>query len=137
MVCEPFCAAVSRAVDARGPGVAVVTVHSFTPVHFGEPRAVELGILHDEDSRLAYRMLARAGALPHWRVARNEPYGPDDGVMHSLKLHALSRGLANVMIEVRNDLLRGPGQTAGIAREILTLLEPALKEIKRREDGSW
>ena len=44
--------------------MAVVTVHSFTPVHFGEPRAVELGILHDEDSRLADGMLARAGALP-------------------------------------------------------------------------
>ena len=117
--------------------MAVVTVHSFRPVHFGELRAVELGILHDEDSRLADRMLVRAGALPHRRVARNEPYGPDDGVTHSLRLRALSRGLANVMIEVRNDLLRGPGQTAGIAREILTLLEPALEEIKRREDGSW
>ena len=56
---------------------------------------------------------------------------------HSLRLHALSKGLANVMIEVRNDLLRGPGRIAGIAREILTLLEPALEEIKRREDGSW
>ena len=89
--------------------MAVVTVHSFTPVHFGEPRAVELGILDDEDSRLADRMLVRAGALPHRRVARNEPYGPDDGVMHSLKLHALSRGLANVMIDVRN----GPVARAG------------------------
>src|SRR6478735_12142492 len=45
---------------ARGQPTVLVTIHSFTPVYNGKPRAVELGILHDEDARLADRMLAAA-----------------------------------------------------------------------------
>lgn len=132
----PFCAAVSQVLEARGPDTVVVTVHSFTRVYFGQARKVELGLLHDEDSRLVDAMLGHADRIPHRQIERNEPYGPSDGVTHSLRLHALSRGLANVMIEVRNDLLRTDEQVADMAREILALLEPALKDIAIREDAS-
>lgn len=84
---------------------AVVTVHSFTPVYFGQKRSVEIGILHDTDSRLADAMLAGAAQSDRFRVERNSPYGPEDGVTHTLRLHALPAGHANVMIEVRNDLI--------------------------------
>ena len=133
-VYDPFCAAVARVLDARGPDTVVVTVHSFTPTYFGQPRSVELGLLHDTDSRLVDAMLDHVDRIPHCHTARNEPYGPGDGVTHSLCLHALSRGLANVMIEVRNDLLRTPNEIADRAQEILMLLEPALTEIPVRED---
>lgn len=135
-VYDPFCAAVSRVLDARGPDTVVVTVHSFTPVYYGQPRAVELGLLHDEDSRLVDAMLDHVDRIPHRRTERNQPYGPADGVTHSLRLHALSRGLANVMIEVRNDLMRNDEQVADMAAEILALLEPALKDITIKEDAS-
>lgn len=128
----PFCAAVSAVLDAR-PDAIVVTVHSFNATFHGTPRTVELGILHDSDSRLADAMLARTAALPGRQVARNMPYGPDDGVTHSLRLHALSRGLSNVMIEVRNDLLQRPEQVAIMAQEILVLLQPALADLKTEE----
>ncbi|WP_406647468.1 N-formylglutamate amidohydrolase [Aliisedimentitalea scapharcae] len=133
-VYDPFCVAVNSVLDARGPDTIVVTVHSFTPTYFGQPRAVELGLLHDTDSRLVDTMLAHADRIPQRHVARNEPYGPADGVTHSLCLHALSRGLANVMLEVRNDLLRTPDEIADRAQEILMLLEPALTDIAVRED---
>lgn len=90
---------------AQGRRSVIVTVHSFTPVYLGKPRAVELGILHDEDRWLADRMLAIAAQAPLYRTERNEPYGPQDGVTHTLKLHGLANGLRNVMIEVRNDLI--------------------------------
>lgn len=135
-VYEPFCAAVAEVLDARGPDTVVVTIHSFTPVYFGKQRAVELGLLHDDDSRLADAMLARADQIAPRIVERNEPYGPQDGVTHSLRLHALSRGLANVMIEVRNDLMRTDEDIAGRAQEILTLLQPALNDIVSREEQS-
>lgn len=135
-VYEPFCAAVSEVLDARGPDTVVVTVHSFTPVYFGKQRAVELGLLHDDDSRLVDAMLARADQIAPRVVERNDPYGPEDGVTHSLRLHALSRGLANVMIEVRNDLMRTDADIAGRAQEILTLLHPALTDIVSREEQS-
>lgn len=135
-VYRPFCAAVAGELDKRGPETVVVTVHSFTPVYFGQPRSVELGLLHDEDRRLVDAMLAHVERIPHRHVARNEPYGPADGVTHSLRLHALSRGLANVMIEVRNDLLQTESQIADMARDILALLEPALEDISIREGVS-
>lgn len=132
-VYHPFCRAVSDILDKRGSGAIVVTVHSFTPVYFGKPRPVELGLLHDEDSRLVDLMLDHAGKLPHRKIARNEPYGPADGVTHSLKLHAVSRGLANVMIEVRNDLLATEEMATGMALDILALLIPAVNELRKKE----
>jgi predicted N-formylglutamate amidohydrolase len=36
----------------------VVTVHSFTPAYKGTPRAVELGILHDRDTRVSEKLIA-------------------------------------------------------------------------------
>ncbi|WP_120500071.1 N-formylglutamate amidohydrolase [Roseovarius sp. EL26] len=135
-VYEPFCAAVSQVLEHAKADTVVVTVHSFTPVYYGKRRRVELGLLHDEDSRLVDAMLAHKAALPKRVTLRNEPYGPEDGVTHSLRIHALSRGLANVMIEVRNDLLQTDEQISAMAQEILTLLMPALKEIAFKEDES-
>ena len=114
---------------AAGHPTAIVTIHSFTPVYFDTHRDVEIGILHDDDSALADAMLANAPRLPHRRVARNQPYGPEDGVTHSLKLHGLANGLPNVMIEIRNDLLTSPAREEGMTREILDLLRPALTTI--------
>ncbi|WP_432761567.1 N-formylglutamate amidohydrolase [Rhizobium calliandrae] len=101
---------------AKEQKTVIVTVHSFTPVYNGRQRAVELGILHDDDRFLADRMLDAARKAPVYRTERNEPYGPEDGVTHTLKLHGLANGLHNVMIEVRNDLIQddvGQGVVAG------------------------
>lgn len=125
-VYEPFSRALAELVAARRDGAALVTVHSFSPTWFGVPRPVELGILHDEDTRLADLMLAGAAFLPARQVARNAPYGPQDGVTHTLRRHGLANGLPNVMLEVRQDLLGDAEAQAQIAREILTLLRPAL-----------
>lgn len=94
-----------RSRAARGVASIIVTIHSFTPVYDGKRRDVELGILHDADDRLASRMLDLVGETPLYRTQRNQPYGPEDGVTHTLKLHGLANNLKNVMIEVRNDLI--------------------------------
>ena len=108
---EPFRAALAAEV-ARRPDPVIFTVHSFTPVYEGVPRAVEIGVLHDEDSRLADALLASADRLG-WQVARNEPYGPQHGVTHTLKVHALPHGHRNAMLEMRNDLIADePAQRA-------------------------
>ena len=66
---------------------------------------MEIGILHDADDRLANAVLAAGAREPGYLVRRNDPYGPADGVTHTLIVQAMSRGLLNVMIEVRNDLI--------------------------------
>lgn len=122
-VYAPFVTAV-QAQLGRGPK-ALVTVHSFSPTWHGAARETEIGLLHDSDSRLADAMLARA---PEGRVVhRNRPYGPEDGVTHSLQLHG--KGLPNVMIEVRNDLLTTPRDIQTIAMELMAMLTPALSEV--------
>ncbi len=103
---EKFHTSVSRLLDSvhsNGTPPVFVTIHSFTPVLKGKARDVELGILHDEDSRLADAMLARVNK--DYSARRNDPYGPEDGVTHTLNLHGGKRHLQNAMLEVRNDLI--------------------------------
>lgn len=50
-------------------------------------------------------MLATAAAHTDVNVQRNEPYGPEHGVTHTLKQHAIKGGHLNVMLEIRNDLI--------------------------------
>lgn len=105
----PFRDALSDFIAARRAShrpTVLVTVHTFTPVYHGKQRDVEVGILHDEDRRLADRMLVAAAESKRHGVRRNEPYGPADGVTHTLIEHGLKNGLLNVMIEIRNDLVR-------------------------------
>ncbi|WP_090268833.1 N-formylglutamate amidohydrolase [Thalassovita taeanensis] len=101
---DPFNAALRTVLDTKAPQV-IVTVHSFTPVYYGTPRAVEIGVLHDTDSRLADAMLACAADHVQENIGRNDPYGPEHGVTHTLRHHALPRGALNVMLEIRNDLI--------------------------------
>lgn len=136
---QPFMTAVSDLLAGRkqrGQDSVVVTIHSFTPIYFGKPRAVEIGILHDSDTRLADAMLRVATEVSGRRVERNAPYGPQDGVTHSLKLYGVANGLANVMIEVRNDLLRTPKDEIEMTSEILTLLRPALATLAQDREGA-
>jgi predicted N-formylglutamate amidohydrolase len=105
---------------AAGRETIIVTIHTFTPVYKGVAREVEIGILHDSDARLADAMLARTGR--RFVVRRNEPYGPVDGVTHTLVEHGLANGLLNVMIEVRNDLVKdeaGQEVVAGFLAELI------------------
>ena len=115
----PFHDALARTLAARdaraGAPVALVTVHSFTPVWHGRPRAVELGVLHHGDATLARAMLAAETARGARHAALDEPYSAADGVTHTLALHGAGAGLPAAMIEVRNDLLATEADVARMA----------------------
>lgn len=123
-VYQPFRDAIATAM-ARQPNTVFVTIHSFTPVFDGHARDVEIGILHDTDTRLADAMLNAAAGSPH-KVRRNEPYGPNDGVTHTLKEHALPSGHLNVMIEVRSDLIATEAQQSDMAKQLAGWITKAL-----------
>lgn len=126
---RPFERMIADTLDARA-FAAVVTVHSFTPVFNGAPRAVDIGLLHDADAALADFMLddaARwAGDL---RVARNAPYGPQDGVTHTLRRHAAPRGLPSLMLEIRNDLIANPADAAAMAERLAAPIAAAVEAV--------
>ncbi len=125
---RPFRDAVAQAIrSVRKPIIA--TIHSFTPIYHGQVRDVEIGILHDQDTRVADAMLACGAAHTPHIVRRNEPYGPVDGVTHTVAEHATPRGFPNVMIEVRNDLIATPDAQAEVARQLAGWLTQATAEM--------
>ncbi len=89
---------------AMGAPPVIITVHSFSPVWYGEPRSLEFGVIHDALPELATRIVENSTPLG-LVTALNEPYSAADSVTHTLKLHAIPYGLENAMLEVRNDLL--------------------------------
>ena len=106
---RPYRHAVEAAAEimiAAGNPPAIVSVHSFTPVWRGTPRPWKIGLLYDSDDRLARPLLAKLaddGLAPH-EIGDNEPYSgglPGD----TIDAAAYARGLLNVLIEVRQDLV--------------------------------
>lgn len=124
---EPFRAALAKTISAISDPI-LITVHSFTPIYHGERRKVEIGVLHDSDTRFADALLQTA-QTSHV-VRRNEPYGPDDGVTHTLKEHALPDGYLNVMLEIRNDLIADAQAQASMADIISDWITRALVQIE-------
>ncbi|MEO9827107.1 MAG: N-formylglutamate amidohydrolase [Paracoccaceae bacterium] len=120
---EPFRTTVAQIMERIADPV-LVTVHSFTPVYHGAMRDVEIGILHDSDARLADALLSNADT--DHIVRRNEPYGPSDGVTHTLKEHGLAGGHLNVMLEIRNDLIANVADQAAMADMLAAWIASAL-----------
>jgi len=102
---RPYHAALAALVASRAKPV-IVAIHSYTAQLAGRPkRPWEIGILYAHDQRLAIPLLAQLGAQPDLCVGDNEPYhGHLDG--DSIDKHALKQGHLNVLIEIRNDLIR-------------------------------
>ena len=128
-VYEPFKNCITNLLRERADIKAIITIHSFTPVYNGKTRDVELGILHDDDTRLADELLEVAPECSNMTTRRNSPYGPSDGVTHTLKLHGISNKLYNVMIELRNDLLTTDEACARVAGELYSMLQAALLKL--------
>ncbi|BCM21573.1 N-formylglutamate amidohydrolase [Mesorhizobium sp. J8] len=127
---RPFHDTIAQTVErrlARGQETRLVSVHSFTPVYKGKSRPWHIGIIHDDDRRLAKPLVAALRRLAGVTVGVNEPYSPADRVYFTLERHARSRGLACAMIEIRNDEIAGEtGQRkwADLLTGIFSNLEP-------------
>lgn len=116
---------IERAIAAGRPPV-LVSMHSFTPVWRGRPRAWHAGILWDRDPRLALPLLASLRAEDGLIVGDNEPYSgalPHDTMWR----HGSERGLAHALIEIRQDLI---ADEAGVS-EWVARLAPMLAELNR------
>lgn len=104
----PFHTRLGELIDARvaeGRTVRVVGIHSFTPVYFGQPRALEAGVLYGQAEDYANRLIDGLARHP-LRVAGNQPYKINPASDMTVPFHGDVRGIDSVLIEVRNDLLR-------------------------------
>ena len=127
-VYRPFHAGLADVIAgimAQGVRPALIAVHSFTPVYFGQPRAVEFGVIHDDDPTLSLAVLAQAQGLG-LETRLNEPYSAAGDVTHTIRLHAVPCRLANTMLEIRNDLILDAPAQAAMADRLAPVLARAL-----------
>jgi predicted N-formylglutamate amidohydrolase len=105
---KPYHEAVARLIahktERAGPP-AVVSIHSFTPVFQRTRRPWHIGVLWNEDRRIALPLLEALGRVDGIAVGDNEPYSARDGVGYTIAAHAESAGLAHVALEIRQDLI--------------------------------
>ena len=84
---------------------AIISIHSFTPFWKGKKRSIDLGILWDSDDRLPniffnylnknYKNMDIGNNIPYSGRLKND----------TLYTHGTSQGLANILIEIRQDLI--------------------------------
>ena len=125
---QPYRKALVKTLDqaeSAGKAPVLITVHSFTPVFEGQQRLLDLGILHNVDTRLADRLLDLIEQDSKLTARRNDPYGPSHGVTYTLSEHAEPRGLLNVMIEIRNDLILDEASQQDMAEHLATYITAA------------
>jgi predicted N-formylglutamate amidohydrolase len=131
-VYDAFHGAVDQVIEPRvqaGQTRAIVSIHSFTPVYRDVPRPWHIGLIHDKDERFAHSVEAGLRQDPALVVGMNEPYSPADRVFHTLERHAERRGLAPLMIEIRNDLIRTEDGQASWAHRLAPLLREGARAL--------
>jgi predicted N-formylglutamate amidohydrolase len=118
----PFETAISDCLAEFADPPIFITIHSFTPVYHGEARSVDIGIIYEQDSRLTDQAVRLAKNQTTLCVEANKPYGPEDGVTHTLGLHGNNNDLLNAMIEVKNDLLDSVEKCQEMALTVATMI---------------
>ena len=121
---------IDRVWQVTGQPPLIISLHSFTPrLANGSPRVWQIGLLSDADRRATDVLLTSLAKGPDLNVGDNEPY---DGALKgdTLYVQASARGLAHVLIEVRQDLIANEaGAKAWAAR-----LAPHIAALNVRPD---
>lgn len=116
---RPYHAAMDVAVG-RSSAPVILSMHSFTPLYEGTPRAMEIGVLFDTEERLA----AEFGGAFHragFEVAYNEPWSGKGGLMYAVESHAVTHGRRAIELEMRQDLAVRPADQERIVAVLAEL----------------
>lgn len=129
---QPYHQAVDEVIEkalVTGVNPIVFSIHSFTPSWKGVSRKWHATMLWDADHRLSKFMVEGLSREDSLIVGDNEPY---DGALRNdtMYRHATSRGLAQGLIEVRQDLI---AEAVGV-EEWINRLAPLLEDANHRHD---
>lgn len=113
----------------RGLPSWIVTIHSFTPVYRSVSRPWHIGIIHDEDDRIAKRLITALAQNKSLNVGVNEPYAPADRVYYTLERHARPRNTPCVMIELRNNEIASAETQAQWAERLAAIFATIEKDL--------
>ena len=134
---RPYRIAVRAQIDAMlatGKVPAIISIHSMTHAWKGVFRPWQVAVLWDIDPRLPLPFMARMRQEPDLTIGDNEPY---DGALEgdTMDEHTTRRGLASLLIEVRQDLVGTRAEAEHWAerlawplREVLAL--PGVHEVR-------
>jgi len=113
-------------MKARGTSPAIISVHSCTPVLAGVKRPWHIGVLWNEDGRIALPLMRALEAEGNLIVGDNEPYSGRDHDSHTIHRHAEARGLPHVLLEIRQDLIATDAGVAAWADRLHRVFRPIL-----------
>ena len=105
----------------------IISIHSFTPVFWGKKRSIELGVLWDSDDRLPNIFFSYLNKnFRNMSIGDNKPYS---GRMKNdtLYRHGTKQGIANILIEIRQDLI---SDSAGQLKFSKLIAQPLLDNIR-------
>ena len=118
------------AFAAAGIVPAIVSIHSFTPAMNGRPRPWHVGILWDDDPRIARPLLDCLGAEAELVVGDNEPYSAREPHGYTTDVHGTRAGLPHVLVEIRQDLIADDAGATAWADRLAAALKPILADPK-------
>ena len=85
------------------------------------------GVITTPDRRFADDVLVELRRDRSLVVGDNEPYSAKDNVDYTIRRHGFDRGLANVMIEIRNDLVANKAHIDDWADRLTRALEASVR----------
>ncbi len=102
----PYHDAITELLDRRlqQKVTVFVAIHSFTPVYLDDERPWHIGVLYNDDARMALPMLEQLRAEDGLCVGENEPYRLDHND-YGIPVHGEGRGIPYVLFEIRQDLV--------------------------------
>ncbi|MFP6728740.1 MAG: N-formylglutamate amidohydrolase [Alphaproteobacteria bacterium] len=102
---QPYQACISDHLDAREAPI-LFDIHSFTPVFKGQARPWHIGLLYGEAQRrladILFGLIAKEDRIV---VGDNQPYAVEFDNDYTIPVHGVGRGIVNLEIETRQDLI--------------------------------
>jgi predicted N-formylglutamate amidohydrolase len=129
---RPYHDRIEAELDQRrqsGRPVALIAMHSFTPVFKVHIRPWHAGVLCNRDSRFADILMALLKREKGLVIGDNEPYSVTDESDYTIPVHGEQRGLHHVAIEVRQDLIADSVGQQAWGTLLARLLPDAYREL--------
>jgi predicted N-formylglutamate amidohydrolase len=105
--------------------VALIALHSFTPVYEDVARPWHAAVLYNRDPRFAHCLMALLNAEKEFAIGANAPYSVSDGTDYTIPVHAERRSLHHVLVEIRQDLIVDENGQRAWAQRLARLLPRA------------
>jgi predicted N-formylglutamate amidohydrolase len=132
----PYHAKVSEILDnktAQHVEPLVISMHSFTPIMNDYERPWHIGVLWDQDGRLATPMLDILNKNAALVVGDNEPYSAREPLGYTMNEHGTKKSIPHVVIEIRQDLIdthHGAEQWASLMSDLVLQVQTQMASEK-------